>query len=79
MKREGNNRRDIRFHTMQVRMPTRNILRFRFLVESYDGLANTRTIDKQAGLVELTYPPQMKDDLEVLLDSLASTLEVVRT
>jgi hypothetical protein len=42
----------------------------RFILESYDGLAFIRTIDKRRGLVEIAFPPERQVDAEALLAAL---------
>ena len=65
-----------KFDRFEVVLPESNILRFRFLVESYDGVANTRTIDKQAGRVEVLCPPEERDLIQALLLDLKELLAI---
>jgi len=65
---------DIEFKKLRVFVPTRDILRFRLIVESYDGLANTRIIDKKEGIVELTFHAQQEEWLRRVVDSLEVAL-----
>ena len=53
-------------------LPRAEIGHLRFLLESYDGLAFVRTLDKQKGLVEIAYPPSRTHDVESLLKDLTS-------
>jgi Domain of unknown function (DUF4911) len=53
-------------------LPRAEIGHLRFLLESYDGLAFARTLDKQKGLVEIAYPPSRTRDVESLLKDLTS-------
>jgi hypothetical protein len=46
----------------------------RFLLESYDGLAFARTLDKQSGLVEISYPASRFCDVNLLLNALAEEI-----
>jgi hypothetical protein len=46
----------------------------RFIMESYDGLAFARTLDKQSGLVEIAYPVSRSGDVDILLKALAVEL-----
>ncbi len=46
----------------------------KFILEGYDGLGVLSTIDRAAGLVEIRYPPMVKDDLLNLLDELQPQL-----
>ena len=52
-------------------MPRAEIGHLRFILESYDGLAFARTLDKQHGLVEIAFPPSRTSDAELLLEALA--------
>lgn len=52
-------------------LPRAEIGHLRFILESYDGLAFARTLDKQKGLVEIAYPPSRVRDVEPLLEALA--------
>lgn len=42
----------------------------KFILEGYDGLAVLSTLDRQQGLVELRFPPEMENDLSLLLEDL---------
>ena len=53
-------------------LPRVEIGHLRFILESYDGLAFARTLDKQKGLVEIAYPPSRTRDVESLLKDLTS-------
>ncbi len=55
-------------------LPRAEIGHLRFILESYDGLAFARTLDKLTGLVEIAYPPSRARDVESLLKGL--TVEV---
>jgi hypothetical protein len=46
----------------------------KFILEGYDGLGVLSTIDRSAGLVEVRYPPMVKDDLQDLLEELRPQL-----
>jgi hypothetical protein len=51
-------------------LPRAEIGHLRFILESYDGLAFARTLDKQKGLVEIAYSPSRALDVESLLKEL---------
>jgi hypothetical protein len=55
-------------------LPRAEIGHLRFILESYDGLAFARTLDKQNGLVEIAYPSSRSCDANLLLNSLAAEL-----
>ena len=42
----------------------------KFILEGYDGLASQSTVDAGAGMVEICYPPEMENDLQLLLAEL---------
>lgn len=52
-------------------LPRAEIGQLRFILESYDGLAFARTLDKQSGLVEIAWSPSRAADVAVLLKALA--------
>jgi hypothetical protein len=60
-------------------LPRRQIGMLRFLLESYDGLAFMRTIDKVSGLVEIAWPPSRAADVEALLLALIGDLAMEPT
>jgi hypothetical protein len=55
-------------------LPRAQIGQLRFILESYDGLAFARTLDKQNGLVEIAYPVSRYGDADILLKALAVEL-----
>ena len=59
------------FSKRYFEMPRAEIGHLRFILESYDGLAFARTLDKQVALVEIAYPPSRVRDVEPLLEALA--------
>lgn len=60
------------FSKRYFRLPRAEIGQLRFILEGYDGLAFARTLDKQAGLVEIAWPACRSADVEVLLKALAA-------
>ena len=58
------------FSKRYFQMPRAEIGHLRFILESYDGLAFARTLDRQLALVEIAYPPSRVRDVETLLDAL---------
>jgi hypothetical protein len=60
-----------RFVKRHFLMPRAEIGYLRFVLESYDGLAFVRTLDRHAALVEIAYPPSRRADAEELLAALA--------
>lgn len=60
-------------------LPRAEIGHLRFLLESYEGLAFARTLDKQSGLVEIAYPPERAGDVETLLRALGEEVGLLET
>ena len=60
------------FNKRYFTLPRAEIGHLRFILESYDGLAFARTLDKQKGLVEIAYSPSRVCDVESLLNGLAA-------
>lgn len=60
------------FRKRYFELPRAEIGHLRFILESYDGLAFARTLDKQNGLVEIAYSASRCHDAEVLLAALAA-------
>ncbi len=59
------------FSKRYFQIPRAEIGHLRFILESYDGLAFARTLDKSIALVEIACPPSRIQDVETLLQSLA--------
>ena len=53
-------------------LPRAEIGHLRFILESYDGLAFARTLDKVNGLVEIAFPASRSADAGTLLEALAA-------
>jgi hypothetical protein len=60
------------FSKRYFQLPRAEIGHLRFILESYDGLAFARTLDKLNGLVEIAYPRSRACDTEGLLKALAA-------
>lgn len=58
------------FSKRYFQIPRAEIGHLRFILESYDGLAFARTLDKTIALVEIAYPYSRLQDIEPLLDAL---------
>lgn len=52
-------------------LPRAEIGFLRFILESYDGLAFSRTLDPRQGLVEIAFPASRRLDVEIVLGHLA--------
>jgi hypothetical protein len=55
---------------MQLAIDPERIYFLKFILEGYDGLAIQSTIDAKSGIVEIRYPPEMENDLQLLLAEL---------
>lgn len=55
-------------------LPRSGIGYLRFILESYDGLAFARTLDRRQGLVEIAFPSGRRADVETLLQALAEEI-----
>lgn len=62
------------FSKRYFQLPRAEIGHLRFILESYDGLAFARTLDKLNGLVEIAYPGSRACDSECLLKALAAEI-----
>lgn len=51
----------------------------RFILESYDGLAFVRTLDRHEALVEVAFPPSLRIDAECLLEALTAECSMTET
>jgi hypothetical protein len=60
------------FSKRYFQLPRAEIGHLRFILESYDGLAFARTLDKLNGLVEIAYSTSRCHDAETLLAALAA-------
>ena len=55
---------------LQITIRPERIHFLKFILEGYDGLAIQSTVDAKTGVVEIRYPPEMKQDLQNLLTEL---------
>lgn len=55
---------------MRFQIPTERIHFLKFILEGYDGLAVLTTIDQTAGIVELYFPLEVQEELNLLLTHL---------
>lgn len=62
------------FSKRYFQLPRAEIGHLRFILESYDGVAFARTLDKLNGLVEIAYSPSRARDAESLLSALAEVV-----
>jgi hypothetical protein len=62
------------FNKRYFQLPRSEIGYLRFILESYDGLAFARTLDKHGALVEIAYPPSRATDAESLLKAITAEI-----
>lgn len=55
---------------LQLAINPERIYYLKFILEGYDGLAMQSTIDAKSGIVEIRYPPEVENDLQLLLAEL---------
>jgi hypothetical protein len=58
------------------RLPRKEIAYFKFIIESYEGMAVIRTKDPHAAIVELMVAPGWEKDLEEVLDGLRQEISI---
>jgi len=63
-------------HNLLIRIPPREIAFLTFTLESYEGIASARTIDRREGLVELMVSPQQMEDVQQLLRDLSADFPI---
>ena len=56
--------------SLQLAINPERIYFLNFILEGYDGMAVQSTIDAKSGLIEIRYPPEMENDLQLLLAEL---------
>ena len=73
-----NSSEDQHFTRIVVQVPVSLILRFRLLVESYEGVSAVRTVDKGAGLIALDFDPSFQPTVDEILRDLTPRFQVRR-
>ena len=63
-----------RCSSLQFKISPDRIHYLKFILEGYDSLAVLSTVNARQGLVEIRYPLEFKEDLEVLLTEIASDI-----
>jgi hypothetical protein len=58
------------------RLRRRDIAYFKFIIESYEGMAVVRTKDRQEAIVELMVAPGWEKDLEEILEGLRREIAI---
>ena len=59
---------------LQITIRPERIHFLKFILEGYDGLAIQSTVDAKSGIVEIRYPPEVENDLQLLLADLEPIL-----
>jgi uncharacterized protein DUF4911 len=57
--------------TILLTMPRKKIVLFKAIIESYDNLATLRTEDPQRHHLKLYFAPELAEQVNALIDSLA--------
>jgi len=60
--------------TKYIRLRREDIAYFKFIIESYEGMAVVRTKDPYEAVVELTVAPGWEKDLEEVLEGLGKEI-----
>jgi hypothetical protein len=58
------------------RLHRKDIAYFKFIIESYDGMAVVRTKDPHEAIVELMVAPGWERDVEVVLEGLGKEIHI---
>jgi hypothetical protein len=58
------------------RLPRKEIAYFKFIIESYEGMAVIRTKDPHEAIIELMVAPGWEKDLEEVLDGLRKEITI---
>ena len=59
-----------------IRIHRRDIAYFKFIIESYEGMAILRTTDPQEAVVELMVAPGWEEDVEEILKALREEISM---
>lgn len=59
-----------------LRLPRRDIAYFKFVLESYEGMAVVRTENKRAGIVMLLVAPDFREEIEGLIEELGREIAI---
>jgi len=63
-------------HSRYVRLRRQDIAYFKFIIESYEGMAVVRTQDPREAIVELMVPPGWEKDVDEVLACLGREIEI---
>ncbi len=62
--------------TFMVKVPKKEIAYFNFLLESYEGLGISRTINPKEGILEVYVPEELEKDFLDFLEGLKGEMEL---
>lgn len=68
--------RDMDTQSRYLRLRRKDIAYFKFVIESYEGMAVVRTCDPHEAVVELMVAPGWEKDVEEVLGSLKSEIQM---
>jgi hypothetical protein len=63
-------------HSRYLRLHRQDIAYFKFIIESYEGMAVVRTKDPHEAIVELMVAPGWERDIEEVLDGLRKEIPI---
>jgi len=63
-------------HSRYFRLHRKDIAYFKFIIESYEGMAVVRTKDPREAIVELMVAPGWEKDMEEVLESLREEIPI---
>jgi hypothetical protein len=63
-------------HSRYFRIRRKDIAYFKFIMESYEGMAVVRTKDPSEAIVELMIAPGWERDVDAVLDSLREEMPI---
>jgi len=62
--------------SLQVRIPSEQIYFLKFILEAYDNLTIMSTVDRIEWIVELKYPPELDNEVKLILQSMNLRLKL---
>jgi hypothetical protein len=63
-------------HSKYLRLHRQDIAYFKFIIESYEGIAVVRTKDPHEAIVELMVAPGWESDMEEVLEGLRKEIPI---
>ncbi|OGP53868.1 MAG: hypothetical protein A2Y65_11745 [Deltaproteobacteria bacterium RBG_13_52_11] len=62
--------------SLLIQIPPQEIAYLSFVLESYEGVAVSRTVDPHKGLVELMVSPHLREEIDAILKDLTREFTV---